>query len=334
MSYASAREIDAAGIPVIDIGALRGGDDAAKLEVANALRRAAQSPGFFYISNHGVAEKVVADALSMSRRFFAYSEDEKQAVKVNARHRGFLRVGEAKMYAGARPDLKESFVFGLDLAADHAEFAGTNPLLGVNQWPQFLPQMRSISCRFFDSVSSCAVELMRAFALAMDLNPDTFVRKVSVPTSRGSFIYYPPQAPELGEEQFGVAPHTDYGCLTLLWQDATGGLQVRDANGEWVTAHPIDNTFVVNVGDLLARWSNDRFRSTAHRVINLSGVERYSMALFFDPDADTVIDPRVTLQDGESAHYESTTCAEHILGRYNAAFRYRGKDLPSAPESE
>lgn len=323
MGYATAREIDASGIPVIDIGALRSGDEAAALKVAQALRQAAQSPGFFYISNHGVDAQVIADALSASKQFFAQPLEDKLTVKVSERHRGFLRVGEAKMYGGARPDLKESFVFGLDLDADHPELNGRNPLLGVNQWPSSMPQMRANACTFFDVVSSCAVDVMRAFALAMDLDPQTFVRNVDMPTSRGSFIYYPPQAPELGTEQFGVAPHTDYGCLTLLWQDATGGLQVRDASGEWVTAHPIDNTFVVNVGDLLARWSNDRFRSTPHRVINRSGVERYSMALFFDPDADTVIDPRVALRDDEPSNYEATTCAEHIVGRYQASFKYR-----------
>ena len=326
MAYASARKIDASGIPVIDVGALRNGDEAAALGVAKALRRAAQSPGFFYISNHGVAADILTDALAASKRFFAHPPAEKLAVKISDRHRGFLRVGEAKMYGGAQPDLKESFVFGLDLQAGHAELGGANPLLGVNRWPQFEPQMRAAACRFFDHVSNCAIDLMRAFALAMDLQPETFVRNIAMPTSRGSFIYYPPQAPELGVEQFGVAPHTDYGCLTLLWQDATGGLEVRDANGEWVTAHPVENTFVVNVGDLLARWSNDRFRSTAHRVINRSGVERYSMALFFDPEADTLIDPGVALNDGEPSHYEPTTCAEHILGRYRAAFKYRSED--------
>ena len=325
MAYASAREIDASRIPVIDIGALRGGDEAATLRVATMLRQAAQSPGFFYVSNHGVDARIIANALAMSKRFFTHSLEDKLSVKINDRHRGFLRVGEARMYGGARPDLKESFVFGLDLEAGHRELAGTNPLLGANQWPRFVPQMRDSACRFFDSVSGCAIDLMRAFAVAMDLQPQTFVRNIEVPTSRGAFIYYPPQAPELGEEQFGVAPHTDYGCLTLLWQDATGGLEVRDTNGDWVTAHPIENTFVVNVGDLLARWSNDRFRSTPHRVINRSGAERYSMALFFDPEAGTVIDPRIALRDGEPSHYEPTTCAAHILGRYQAAFKYRAE---------
>lgn len=327
MAYASSREIDASRIPVVDIGALRRDDMAAAMDVAAALSEAARSPGFFYVSNHGVENEVIEQALAVSKQFFAQPLERKLSVKISDRHRGFLRVGEARMYGGAMPDLKESFVFGLDLDAGHPEMDGRNPILGLNQWPDFVPGMREAAGRFYDSVSACAVGLMRAFALAMELAPDTFVRNLRFPVSRGSLLYYPPQSPHLGEEQFGVAPHTDYGCLTLLWQDATGGLEVRDVNGDWVTAHPIENTFVVNVGDLLARWSNDRFRSTPHRVVNRSGAERYSMALFFDPDADAVIDPGIALPPGAASHYEPTTCADHILARYRAAFRYR--DNPS-----
>jgi len=323
MAYATSRPIDASRIPVIDVGALGTGREAAAAEVARALTAAARDPGFFYVRNHGVAHEVLDDALAASKRFFSEPAQRKSEVAISERHRGWLRVGEARMYGGARPDLKESFVFGIDLPPEHPQLDGRNPILGSNRWPAFAPALRPAANAFFEAMSACATRLMRAFALALDLAPDTFTRDVQVPVSRGSFIYYPPQPPDLGEEQFGVAPHSDYGCLTLLWQDATGGLEVRDVNGEWVTAHPIEDTLVVNVGDLLARWSNDRFRSTPHRVINRSGGERYSMALFYDPDADTVIDPRVALRAQEESRYPPITCAEHILARYGAAFAYR-----------
>lgn len=323
MGYATSREIDASGIPVIDVGTLTAGSEAAATDVARALSAAARDPGFFYVRHHGVPRVVLETALAASKRFFAEPAERKAEVAISERHRGWLRVGEAKMYGGARPDLKESFVFGVDLPADHPELQGGNPILGRNRWPAFQPGLRPAASAFFDAMSACATRLMRAFAVALDLAPDTFTRDVRVPVSRGSFIYYPPQPPDLGEEQFGVAPHSDYGCLTLLWQDATGGLEVRDVNGDWVTAHPVEDTLVVNVGDLLARWSNDRFRSTPHRVINRSGGERYSLALFYDPDAGTVIDPRVALGPDEPSHYPPTTCAEYILSRYRAAFAYR-----------
>src|SRR3546814_4918770 len=114
---------------------------------------------------------------------------------------------------------------------------------------------------------------------------------------------------------FGVAPHTDYGCLTLLWQDDVGGLEVKTTACEWVTAHPIPGTLVVNVGDLLARWTNDEFVSTPHRVVNRKGVARHSMVLAFDPDFDTVVDPAVACRAGEAPKYPAVTCGEYVLGR-------------------
>ena len=116
---------------------------------------------------------------------------------------------------------------------------------------------------------------------------------VAKPVSRGSIISYPPQPPNMGEAQFGVSPHTDHGALTLLYQDGTGGLQVLALDGSWLTAVPIEDTFVVNVGNLLARWTNDRFSSTRRRVVNSSGRERYSATVFVDPEFDTLFEPVV-----------------------------------------
>ena len=124
--------------------------------------------------------------------------------------------------------------------------------------------------------------MMRAFALSLDLPETAFLGSFQAPIARGAAIYYPP--PEAGEP-FGVSPHTDYGCLTLLYQDQVGGLEVLGRDGDWVTAHPIEDTFVVNVGDLLARWSNDGLRSTPHRVINRAGRERFSLAVAWDPES-------------------------------------------------
>ncbi|TFH49374.1 MAG: isopenicillin N synthase family oxygenase [Lysobacterales bacterium] len=323
MGYATSKQIALSEIPVIDISRLRSDDSAGLARVAARLRLAAADPGFFYVSHHGVPEATLEVAREASRRFFALHLDEKQKVRIDAHHRGFLRVGEAKMYGGANPDLKESYVFGLDVQADDEAIVAGNPLLGLNNWPDFMPELRPACNDFFTSMSTCARSLMRAFAVAMGLAPDFFLQSVQRPVSRGSLIYYPPQPPRMGTEQFGVAPHTDYGCLTLLWQDATGGLEILNKRQEWVTALPIEGTLVVNVGDLLARWTNDLFSSTAHRVINRSGHERYSMALFFDPDVNTCIDPAEVIGSDEQPRYPPVTCGEYILSRYQAAFSYR-----------
>jgi isopenicillin N synthase-like dioxygenase len=136
------------------------------------------------------------------------------------------------------------------------------------------------------------------------LKESFFVDNYTKPLQRTQIVYYPPQPPQAGEDQFGVAPHSDFGGITLLWQDGKWGLQVRDRGSKtWIDAHPIENTFVINVGDLLARGTNDRFSSMPHRVINRSGRERYSIATFYDPNFAAVVDPRELGTSGAECRY-------------------------------
>ena len=321
MNYAQARAIDLDAIPVIDLAGLAGDDDRALRDVADALVRAAEGTGFFYAANHGIDQTTIDAMFAAAEAFFALPSDEKRTVAVNKYHRGFIRVGEAKMYASAKVDLKESFVWGLDVEADDPDHLAGNPMIGPNRWPAAMPEMRARLVAYMDDCNKLGIRLLRAFATSLGIERDYFVHRFDRPISRGSLIYYPPQDPDMGADQFGVAPHTDYGCLTLLYQDGTGGLQVKGQDGDWIMAPPIPGTFVVNVGDLLARWTNDRFASTPHRVVNASGRARYSVALFVDPNHDTMIDP--VLAPGQAAHYPPVTCAEHILGRYNQSFAYR-----------
>lgn len=308
MSYADARQIDASAIPVIDMHAPG---------VSAAMLAAAERTGFFYVRNPGVPQALIDQVFALSRRFFAAPIEAKQEAAVNPWHRGFIRAGEAKMADGAKPDLKESFIWGLDTTEGPAPDRGIPP----NRWPGFLPDMRPVLTEYFTACNEAGWRMLRAFAASIDAPPDTFVRTVDRPTTRGALIYYPPQPPSMGADQFGVSPHTDYGCLTLLYQDSVGGLQVQGSDGGWVTAHPIPGTFVVNVGDLLARWTNDRFNSTPHRVVNASGRERYSVAVFVDPNEDTVIDPVVP--PGSDKRYDPVTAGAYIKGRLDAAFAYR-----------
>lgn len=320
MAYATAKQISASEIPVIDVAPLIEGAPGGREKVAEEILVAAQNVGFFYIRNHGIAADVIASAMDASKEFYARPLEEKMTVRINERHRGFLRVGEAKMYETARVDLKESFVWALDVGEDDPDYLAGSPLIGPNNWPDFMPGLRPILNAFYAESLECGRLMLQACATALGLDPNYFVTRYDKTVSRASIIYYPPQDVTLGKQQFGVAPHTDYGCLTLLHQDATGGLQVRNSSGEWVAAHPIEGTLVVNVGDLLARWSNDRFRSNPHRVVNSSGVARYSMAMFIDPNFDTPIIPVV---NGGEAKYEPTTCGKYILSRYDDSFAYR-----------
>jgi isopenicillin N synthase-like dioxygenase len=321
MTYASAKHVDVSLIPVIDISQLRSGAPEALERIARELLVAAETIGFFYVRNHGVEKQLIREVFETSKRFYALPIEDKNKVRINTNHRGFLRAGEAKMSDGAKPDLKESFVWGLDVGTDDADYLAGRPLIGPNQWPGFPADMRSTFVRYFDECNTLGILLLRAFAVSLDLPSDYFVKQFSKPMTRCTTIYYPPQPASLGEEQFGVAPHTDFGTLTLLYQDMVGGLQVKDRDGNWVTAHPIEDTYVVNVGDLLARWTNNRFASTPHRVVNSSGHERYSIAAFVDPNFGCLIDPAV--RPGERALSEPITAGDYLVWRFGKAFAYR-----------
>ncbi len=321
MAYAQAKQIDVSEIPIIDIAALVGGTAGAQHTVGREMRAAAETIGFFYVKNHGIDQSVFDAVVREARAFFARPIDDKQRFKPVDRHRGFLSIGEAKMYETARVDLKESFIWGLDIPEDDPDYRAGNRMYGPNRWPADQPGLRVACNGFFDATNHCGKLLLRAFASSLGIVDDYFTQRFAKPVTRCSAIYYPPQTPDAGVDQFGVAPHTDYGAVTFVYQTDVSGLEVYSKNREWVTAHPIPGTLVVNVGDLLARWTNDTFRSTPHRVVNRSGRERISLASFVDPDFDTLIKP--VLQPGETARYEPVSCGDYILGRYDKSFAYR-----------
>ncbi len=323
MAYADATRVDRREIPVIDVSDLRRGAPGAARRVAAEMLAAAEDLGFFYVRGHGVDGALLAHAQVCARRFFAAPVERKQEVAIDRHHRGFLRVGEAKMEGNRLPDLKESFVWGLEVEEGDPAREAASPFLGDNRWPAWLPELRGALMPFFEAGNALGRDLLRAFAAAMELDEGAFTARFARPISRGAAVYYPPQPPDLDSEQFGVGPHTDYGCLTVLRQDPVGGLEVRGRSGEWLLAEPIEDTLVINVGDLLARWTNDRFASTPHRVVNRTDRERISLAVFVDPDFDTVIDPRVACAPGEMARYDPITAGAYILERYDAAFSYR-----------
>ncbi len=198
-----------------------------------------------------------------------------------------------------------------------------NPLLGPNVWPPAMPSLKTGVYPFFDAASACAEDLLRGFALGAGLDAEHFIRDRDRPVSRGSLQYYPPQPANAEQDQFGVAPHTDFGVLTVLCQDDIGGLELQLLSGEWVAVPPIPGTFVCNIGDLLERWTNGRYRSTMHRVINSSGRERLSLVLAYDPNFETLIDASAFCSEGEKPRDEPTTCGDYLLWRFAKAFSYR-----------
>lgn len=320
MGYASAKTVEPDTIPVIDITALRQGTGSQA--VAQALHQASQGLGFIYVRGHGIAGSTIEQARTAAYDFFRASETQKQQVLISAQHRGWLKPGQAKMDDDAKVDLKESFIWGYQ--DDHGRSLQDHPLRGANQWPAFVADLEACSMAYFRAADEVARHLLRGFATGLNLQPDFFLQKATTPLSRASYVYYPAQPEDCGEQQFGVGPHTDFGVLTVLCQDDTGGLQVQDVNGDWIHAPPIEDTLIVNVGDLLSRWTAGEYKSTPHRVVNTSGRERLSLVLAFDPDPDTVIDAAAI--PGLTPTQEPTTCGDYLLWRFAKAFSYRQQE--------
>ncbi|MEM8951387.1 MAG: 2-oxoglutarate and iron-dependent oxygenase domain-containing protein [Pseudomonadota bacterium] len=319
MSYAMAKDVDRSVIPVVDLAPLRDGSD--PKAVAEALHHASREVGFIYVANHGISEQLIRLTREAALNFFRSPKERKSQVAVSDKHRGYLGQGGAKMQTGAKADLKESFIFGYE-DGDGAT-PEDHPLRGANRWPDFMPAVQHQAMAFFKAAHEVAHHLMRGFAIGLDKDEDFFLKTAATPMSRASFVYYPPQDARMGSDQFGVGPHTDFGVLTVLCQDDVGGLQVQDIGGEWVTAPPIPGTLVVNVGDLLARWTNNIYRSTPHRVVNSSGVERLSLVLAFDPEPMTMIDPRALFGADMDTSYDPVTCGDYLTKRFAKSFAYR-----------
>ena len=267
---------------------------------------------------------VIDAAAGAARDFFHLPAEVKAGVKANARHRGWHALGGALMEGAKHSDRKEFFSIGLELPEDDPAVLAGEALRGPNQWPDFAPALRPAMGAYYDAMFGLGGRLLRAVAVSLGLEEGFFAPRYRKPLQRTQAIFYPPQSVGAEEEVYGVAPHTDFGCITLLWQDGNGGLQVRERqSGAWIDAPPLPGTLVVNVGDLLGRWSNDRFASTPHRVVNRSGRERMSIATFHDPDFGAVIDPRELGTPEGEARYEPITAGQHILNRFDQAFGYR-----------
>ena len=290
MAIPVSRRLDFSEIPVIDVAPLSDGTAAQAERTVAALGKACADIGFLYVRNHGVPRDLVARMAAQAELFFAQPMDHKMRIVLDQRMRGYLPLNYRSYEGEARAGTshQEGFWIGHErkLSAD-------DPLQGPNQWPDGLPDLKPTMLAYFAAVEELSRVLQRGFALALGLVPDFFRALFSAPNSRLKLNHYPPQDAPEAENDIGVVPHADSGGFTILWQDDNGGLEVQSKSGEWVGAPPIDDTFVINLGNVMQIWTNGRFSSTPHRVINRFGRDRYSVPLFVNPDSDASIAPLI-----------------------------------------
>jgi isopenicillin N synthase-like dioxygenase len=309
-------------IPVVDIAGLASADAADRAAVAAQVRDACADKGFFCIVGHGVPEALVAAMFEEALSLFDLPLDQKRAMdkSLSPANRGYEPVRGQTLEAGGRPDLKEGFYLGPDLPADDPRVLAGRFNHGANVWPP-LPRFRKVAEAYQAAMLALCGRLMGAIALSLDLPEDYFAGFCRDPVAILRLLHYPAQPPSGPLEQ-GAGAHTDFGGLTVLLQDRNGGLQVMDRDrGGWIDATPVDGAFVVNLGDLIARWTNDRYRSTMHRVINSSGRERYSVPFFFSghPDYEVFCLPGC-LPPGEVPRYPPTTVEAHLRAMYRRTY--------------
>jgi isopenicillin N synthase-like dioxygenase len=311
-------------LPVIDIGDLKSPELAKRRKVADNLRAACVDKGFFYISNHGIAEELVAEVLAQAECLFALPAEQKATLNksLSRASRGYEPMKGQTLEAGTPPDLKEGFYIGPEHGADDPRVLTGKFNHGPNQWPSDLPGFRSVMDRYFEAMVALSQSLMRSLALSLDLPENHFDDFSEDPVATLRLLHYPPQPSSAEPNQKGAGAHTDFGGLTLLKQDKVGGLQVFDqTSGRWVYAPPLPGTYVVNLGDMIARWTNDRYRSTLHRVVNTSGRERYSIPFFFSGNPDHRVECIPScLAAGEAPKYSPTTVEAHLRDMYRKTY--------------
>jgi isopenicillin N synthase-like dioxygenase len=319
-----ALRLSRSSLPIIDIAGLKSPHLADRAAVAAEMHAACSHNGFFYVRNHGIAEILVNAVFAEAERLFALPISAKAAMDKarSAANRGYEPLGGQTLEAGALPDLKEGFYIGSEHAPDDPRVLAGKFNHGPNQWPTALPALRPTMEAYFSAMVALGEQLMGGLALSLDLPERYFDSFCCDAMATLRLLHYPPQPVDGDPAQSGAGAHTDFGGLTLLRQGEVGGLQVWDqANDGWIHADPVPGTYVVNLGDMIARWTNDRYRSTLHRVVNSSGRERYSIPFFYvgNFDHEVACIPTCRVAD-EPPKYPPTTVEAHLREMYRRTY--------------
>ena len=317
----AAAAADHGRIPVLDIGRYLAGDVGAAAPLARAFARTCADTGFLVVANHGVPARLVEDTFAVAAQFFARPEADKLALKIGTYNIGYLPFGgqvvrHSPVNRNTRPNFSESFYITRDRGPDHPDIVNQKPLVGLNRWPPDMPEFRAATMAYYAAMEAMTIRLVPVVAMALGLRPDYFAAAFAEPNCTIRLIHYPPhQSPQ--DNEFGFAPHTDNNFLTFLAQSALPGLEVRTGEGEWIRPPAVPGTFVVNTGAMLARYSNDRFRATPHRVVNRNRTSRYAIPFFLGPNHDSIVDCVPTCVGPDNPpRYEPTTYGaftQHLL---------------------
>lgn len=335
-------------LPVIDFAPLATGKEGAIEAVAREVDAACREIGFLTVVNHPVPPAQIRDIFHQAKRFFAMAEEEKMKLWMgNSRNfRGFLPMDQAadqKNFAGSavsgfqqhitgeklkarKPNRNEAFQIASELGPDDPAVRAGMQLYGPNQWPENLPGFREGVMGYYETMVKFSALLASLFARGLGMAPNYFEQFYRKPLIQLRLLHYLPHKSDVDALEGGDSrAHCDAGGFTMLQQDDVGGLEIKSRSGEWLVVPPVENSFIINIGDSMKMWTNHRYASTLHRVVNRYGRERFSVGVFANPDYETVIKPLPTCVDAEHPPvFDEMKSGEALLFLYSRVW-------PSAP---
>ncbi|MBC8239170.1 MAG: isopenicillin N synthase family oxygenase [Alphaproteobacteria bacterium] len=329
MVTSSVKNSDTA-IPLIDLAPLAHGGLSGAREIAPALRHALEEFGFLMIVNHGVPQPLIDQTFAQAKRFHDQSMEAKRAVLMNAHNNGYMAMGRYNVRTSraseeALPDMNEAFFIKRERPADDPLALAQRRFAGPNEWPANLPGFREALLAYTEAVDALGRRLLPAVALALDLAPDTFDTAFAESQFSLRLSHYPAVTRPSG--QYGIAPHTDANFMTFLAQSGVPGLQIKLASGEWWDVPYVPGSFVVNTGDMLHRWTNGRFKSTAHRAVPPADQARYAIPYFMGPHVDTLISCLPTCCDKDNPPvFPSITYGDYIAWWFDENYNVADQD--------
>ena len=318
----TALALDHATLPVIDLSGLSTGREEDRAAVAASLGGAARGSGFFYITGHGVPQGLIDAMFAASREFHGRPRGFKMRwwSGFTTHHRGYVPFEENGAEFPRKINFNEAWDMSFEAPADHPDHLAQWRMTGPNVWPDIEGWRETVSA-YYDAVFALGLRLLDALALELGVDPGELRRHITAPTSQLRMLRYVENEMPATKEMVGIGAHSDFECFTILLQGGPG-LQVLNAEDDWIEAPPIPGTFIVNIGDIFEAWSGGRFKSTQHRVVN-TGAERYSFPLFFGLDYHAVVEPLERFRTPEAlAKYPPMKAGEHLMRMSVQAFRY------------
>jgi len=282
-------------VPIVDLAPLRSGSAADRAAVAAELAEACGRVGFVYLKNHGVARSDVEAIFKTAEDFHNLPLEAKMDVSItkNQHAQGYLHGMTKGVHDKISPNLQEAFQIRRPLPPDDPGILAGKPLHGVIPWPSAMPDLEPRMMAYYAKLDRLGYEVLDLFELA----PGALRQYFRKDMNSLRLLHYPSQAPDDSGINLGARAHTDTNAFTILAQDANGGLEIRNRDGNWVQVPPLADTFVLNVGEVLKVWTDGIFSSTVHRVVNRSGNRRYSIPFFMYPSYDAVIHTLMTNPD-------------------------------------